>query len=186
MARSFRQSHSRVVTPRRKNAWTIGPSSNQGLQTISATGIIGFAIAASINEDGLTLVRTRGELVMALSAATGIGDGFIGAVGMTVVTDKAFDVGTTAIPGPVTESRYDGWLYHRFINLLAGAPIAGAAAGDGDQVNATSAAIRLEVDSKAMRKVKADQTIVFMWEGTEVGSADIRAYLNTRLLFKLP
>ncbi len=36
----------------------------------------------------------------------------IGAFGMIVVTDNAFGVGATAIPGPITDGADDGWFVH--------------------------------------------------------------------------
>ena len=185
MARSRGSRFPRTTSQRRKNAWVAGVGSNQAGQSVSATGKAGVSLGAGINVDGLTLVRTRGEFQMYLESASSAGAGFIGAVGLAVVTDQAFNVGITAIPGPVTESNFDGWLYHRFFSVIAGGIIDGGAAADHDQVNAMSAAVRVEIDSKAMRKVKEGETIVGIMEFTEIGTAVARFFMDSRMLFKL-
>ena len=156
---------------------------------LTATGnqssILGFG--AQVNLDGFTLVRTRGEFVAQLRSASAIANGFSGAFGIGIVTDAAFAVGVTAVPTPVTEADSDSWLYHRFFSCIAGAPIAGAAMQDEDAVNPTGAAVRFEVDSKAMRKTgEKESTIYAAIEVTELGTAAIDIMFNSRLLFKLP
>ena len=188
MARS-RKFPSPRVPQKRHSAWTIGPATTGpgGVQTLSVTGLTGMGVGAGINEDGLTLVRTRGELLMYLSAATPAGaSGFHGAFGLCVVTDQAFGIGTTAIPGPATDKEWDGWFYHRFFNLFSGGVIDGTAATDDNQSNSAIAALRIEVDSKAMRKTKEGMTIVGIIEVTELGTAAMKVFFNSRLLFKLP
>ena len=48
---------------RRKTGWVLGPKSGVGgvTQTISATGKAGFITTTVFLQDGLTIVRTRGE-----------------------------------------------------------------------------------------------------------------------------
>ena len=52
-------------------------------------------------------------------------------------------------------------------------------------VNSTTAAIRVDVDSKAMRKCSVDETIFAVIEVAELGTASLSWSFNSRLLFKL-
>ena len=48
---------------------------------------------------------------MFLSAATSALDGFNGAFGIGLVTRQALAVGVSAVPTPLDEEDWDGWLY---------------------------------------------------------------------------
>ena len=107
----------------------------------------------------MTLVRTRGDLSLFLSIATDVG-GYHGAFGIAVASAPAVVAGILSVPTPITEEDWDGWLYHRYFSCFAGGAIAAAtAAQQADQVNATSAALHFEVDSKAMRKLSVDESV---------------------------
>ena len=49
-----------------------------------------------------------------------------------------------------------------------------------------SATVRLEIDSKAMRKLHEEDNLYFAVEGTEVGAATLFWAVDTRILVKLP
>ncbi len=90
------------------------------------------------------------------------------------------------MPTPITEEAWDGWLYHRYFSITAGGTIAAAtAAQQGDQVNSTTAALRLEIDSKAMRKIDVNEGMFAAVEVTEHGVATMEWLFNCRMLFKL-
>ena len=168
------------TSQRRKTAWVPGPASTGtgGLQSITASGKVGWGLAVVTTSEALTLVRTRGELLMFLSAADAVTSGFHGAIGIAKVTAAAFAVGVTAIPGPVTEDSWDGWLYHRHFALIA----QNSSPTDGSVIST----LRLEIDSKAMRKFQEDEALVAIMEMTEIGVATMRFFANTRMLLKLP
>jgi len=60
------------------------------------------------------------------------------------------------------------------------------AAGEGT-TGAGPSAVRIEIDSKAMRKIHLTDNLVGMVEATdEVGVSVVTAVLQTRMLLKLP
>jgi len=175
---------------RRKTSWNIGPQTgvDGATQVISASAAVLATGTAVVLNEGITMVRTRGELNVFLSIATGQGDGFHGAFGIAVASSPAVTAGVGSVPTPITEENWDGWLYHRYFGLFAGGPLATATAADQQsQVNATTAALRVEVDSKAMRKLSVDMTIYAAIEVIELGAASSMEWgFNSRILVKLP
>ena len=162
---------------RRRTAWSVGTG---------GTGLISGASSQSViagsglipNQDGLTIVRTRGLFDWFLDGpGTADGDGYFGAFGIGIVTDAAFAAGITAIPTPITEQDWDGWFYHTFLSVhqpdvtFGGSPAAHQ---------------RIEVDSKAMRKIAVGETVVAVIEVVEIGTATFNAFWDSRQLAKLP
>ena len=127
-------------------------------------------------EDGITSVRLRGFFEAILTTVTGANDGYVGAIGVCIVSENAFGVGITAVPVPITDMAWDGWLYHRFFSLHGA-----GAVGDGAGVFT-----RFEVDSKAMRKFKSTDIMVAVMEVTEDGTAVMDSWFDSRVLVKLP
>ena len=177
MARSQRGFQLRTRS-RRSTAWSVGPNSSD--QFITATGptIWSNGVALSIEVEA-TIVRLRGYAEFTLEAVGSLGDGFSGAIGFGIVSQAAFAVGATAVPTPTTESEWPGWLYHRFF----GARSVTATIADG--ANAVGAVHRIEIDSKAMRKIGIDELIMGVVEVTEQGTATMEMHGNTRMLLKL-
>ena len=174
---------------RRKSSWQFGTQTgvDGASQAISSSSSVIATGAVGIITDGLTLVRTRGDLNLFLTSATTAGDGFHGAFGIAVASAAAVLAGIASVPTPITEEEWDGWLYHRYFSLFAGGTIAAAtAAQQQDQVNSSSAALHIEVDSRAMRKVETDMTIYAAIEVVELGAAGMDWAFNSRSLFKLP
>ena len=184
----FRRSFAR--SQRRKTSWQIGPQSgvNGAAVAISASQATLLNTVAVVLEDGLTLVRTRGEFTAFLRTSTAAGDGYHGAFGIGVATLAAVTAGVLSVPTPLTEEDWDGWLYHRYFGIFSGGPLATAtAAQQTDLVNPMSAAIRLEVDSKAMRKLETEMALFAAIEVVELGAAGIMEFsFNCRMLVKLP
>ena len=169
-----------VSSPKRLVTWTGGPTSVQDViagtgKTVWTTGIVLAAASQG------TFVRLRGVLMMRLVLATSVGDGFHGAIGIGIATKAAFDVGVTALPGPVSQEDWGGWLWHSYFQSLG---IAAQSSGQ-DTARNTTADIRMVIDSKAMRKFGDDQVVFGMYESTEVGVASLSVDANTRMLFKL-
>ena len=173
MARSRRGSH--PVSARRLTAWDEGPG-DSATDTLTGSGNSVLGSGAQPVVEGLTLVRVRGHFGLTLNAATAVGDGYTGALGICLVTNSAFAAGITSLPTPLTELSWDGWLYHTFFDIRAGLDVA-------LQSNITR---QIEVDSKAMRKVPVDMTIAAILEVVEQGTAQIEVTFNSRILVKLP
>ena len=94
-----------------------------------------------------------------------------------MVTTAAFAAGISAVPTPITEVNWEGWMWHQYFQLFS--PIAQQASNSGDNI------LPFEIDSKAMRKVGADMTVFAAVEATEVGAATLTGNLGTRMLLKL-
>ena len=161
---------------RRKTSWDGGPGGTPtGLISSSVSSILGAGAVA--DEDGMTLVRVRGECSLMLASAASDGDGFIGALGIGIVTSEAFAIGITAMPTPLIDDDWNGWLWHQFFSVRV--PVA---AGIGSQ----SSEVRYVVDSKAMRKLRLGDVIFFAQESSEIGVATMHMMADTRVLVKLP
>ena len=163
---------------RRKVSWSAGP--NGAIATVITSTVSLFPNGAQSVLEDLTIVRIRGELLVYLSLAGGAkNEGYRWAFGMANVTENAFGIGVTAVPAPLTDIGWDGWMVHHQGQVLA----RGAALKDGSPTESQ----RVIIDSKAMRKVHNTDVLMAVFETTEVGAgAEMEASLVTRLLDKLP
>ena len=153
----------------------MGPS---GLVTQTAAGSALFTIVAQALNDGLTIIRTRGELLISLQTADAIGSGFtrIG-VGIGIVSENAFGTGVGAVPTPLTDIAWDGWLWYWMGALMSVETPATSGVG-------TTA--RIVIDSKAMRKIKeSDGVVAVIQSEAEIGAVTLKAFLTTRMLSKI-
>ena len=167
----------RTSATRRRTGWEDGPNGTVAA-TVDSSAL--FGNSQQIAQDGLTLVRIRGELNCALSTITTSLDGFGRvAAGICVVSENAFAVGVTAIPTPADDIAWDGWIWYSIVSLFG--PSATVSNSDGP------ANVRIPIDSKAMRKLRAPDVLVGVMQfQTEIGAAVITCKLNTRMLLKLP
>ncbi len=114
-----------------------------------------FGVPITVGTSDVTLLRSRGEIIIFATPDAASDDDVVG-LGIIVVQEAAATVGGTSVPGPVNDIDAD-WLWHRFVGL------------DGGAVSAADSASILtnriiEIDSKAMRRVKRDQVIVLVAE----------------------
>jgi len=163
---------------RRRTSWVVGPtasniSMSSGSQVLWTTGV-GQLV------DGETLVRVRGVASVFLNSFTAAGDGFFGAMGIAITTDEAFASGAGAVPSPLNDVDWDGWLWHSFFDVR------GVSGTIGDGVNANAVYQRIEIDSKAMRKWKAGTTLFGIVDQIESGTAIAEVNADCRILVKLP
>ena len=178
---------SRTRSAPHRSSWEFGPETgaNGAAQGISGSIAELAAVAVGATVDSLTVIRTRGELVLYLKTATAVGDGFHGAFGIAKATAAAVLAGAASVPTPLTEEAWDGWMYHRYFNIQSPGPIAVAtAAQEVLQVNNVAAAVRIEVDSKAMRKWDVNEAFFAAIEVVEVGAATMNWAFNCRFLVK--
>ena len=162
---------------RRSVLWGQGPQEVDGAFTVSNTAIWSAGITTALGE--ITVVRTRGHVQAILTAAGSPGDGYRGVHGIAVVSDQAFGIGLTAVPNPIDESDWDGWLWHSFFDIWL---VMGTIA---DGANAFGAVSRIDIDSKAMRKWGSNQTIMGITQVVESGVATMEVFADTRMLAKL-
>ncbi len=162
---------------RRNTGWSAGPGTTAyGEQQITAAGTTLLALGAAAGSDGLTLVRTRGFIEMRLVVITASGDGYSGAIGLAQVSDRAFAAGAASVPQPFTEADDDSWIWHQFFSLHP-----------ETDLNGSNVSLEFEIDSKAMRKSHAGETLILVVETiAEVGTATMAVYAASRVLDKLP
>ncbi len=118
-------------------------------------------------------MRTRGEVgIVPQSFAADVTVG--GAFGVCIVSDEAFAAGTASIPRPFDDANWGGWfMWQSFFGVFEFADATG-------RVGLNANTLRYQVDSKAMRKVGQNETVVLMCE-SQTGAFDIAMHL--RLLF---
>ena len=173
MARSRFPRHS--GGPKRLTTW-VGPADQGFVAVASATKVIisSFVPAAASSMLMPTIVRTRGGVSIKPAAFTG--DAMvIGAYGMAVVSTDAFAAGDAAVPGPFDDADWGGWFVWRSFSFhfeFFGTPT----------VITFPSSIQHEVDSKAMRKVPDNSTVVIVAESA-AGAFDIS--IPFRQLYKL-
>ena len=119
-----------------------------------------------------TVVRTRGEVSIKPSAF-GVDVDIVGAYGMGVVSDQALAAGVTSIPGPWTDADWDGWFVWRSYSYHLE-----FTSGTGVRIISE----QYTVDSKAMRKVSDNETVVIVAESQAVA---FEISMPVRMLLKL-
>ena len=144
------------------------------ITAVSAAGTVagaslGFARPA-------TILRVRGFVQAQFDTTLQLADRMLLTFGLGVVSTDAFAVGAMALPDPGAEPEYP-WLWWGQIFLLATqANVPGQSWGPD--------AMRLEVDSKAMRRIKPGQSLVWAVEISIVVGAPVVDILfgQTRVL----
>ena len=163
---------------RRITSWEFGPGGTADTTlTSSSVAILGAGGVAT--RAGLTVIRTRGAFELTLKSVDATASHMTGAVGIGIATPEAFAIGVTAVATPITESAWDGWMWWQAFSMKAASTSATFATGG-------SASLRLEVDSKAMRKLDLADTIYAAVEVVEVGAVVMTVAFDSRVLVKLP
>ncbi len=174
--RGFSQGHIRT---RRQTAWGIGPGGSSPA-SISSSSVVILGGGSVPLVEGLTIVRLRGSFQAYLKTSDAANGGFHCALGIGLATDEAFGIGTTALPSPISDSEFDGWMYHRWFDIHSfGATIA-------ESMTSGLATIQFEVDSKAMRKQPVGLVLYTVLEVVELSTATMSAFFDSRILAKLP
>jgi len=137
----------------------IGPP----LQSYVAVSSAGATLVSSATfEEPITQVRTRG-IVSIRPASTAADVDITGAFGIGVVSAEAFAAGVGSIPEPYTDGDWGGWFVWRTFSMSIQFE---SATGVRDLTQ------NFEVDSKAMRKLSPNETMVFIAE-SQVGAFQI-------------
>jgi len=176
----------RTIPPRRANSWDFGPGQAGAQSQITGSVTTLASASLSVLVDGLTLARLRGMFHSYLSAAAAPQDGFVGAFGIAVATTAAIAVGATAVPSPITEQDWDGWLYWTPVFLVSPGVIDGTVSDDRSSISGQTGSQIQVVDSKAMRKLNEAESIYGALEVSEVGTATMNWHFDSRILLKLP
>ena len=163
---------------RRRKGWEEGVMGGVVVtQTASGSIFVGSAVTPTL--DGLTLLRLRGSLFLGLRAGAAGVDRVRGAFGIGIATAAAVAVGVTAVPTPVTEQSWDGWIYWENFYLEN-------QDGTTQTYEDGSGLVRMPIDTKAMRKLTEDDAIYAAIETTHNGTVVLSVQGDSRILFALP
>ncbi len=121
-----------------------------------------------------TIVRTR--LLLSIgSDQQAASETIVGAFGAGIVNDVAGALGVTGLPGPTSDCGWAGWFaYQPFLQEFV------FGSGVGLEPNFMTQYV---IDSKAMRKVAAEEDIVWMIENDNA-TAGLRFAIAGRMLIK--
>ncbi len=156
---------------RRKTVW-VG-TADQGAIGIAnnASVILAFFAPDVLSILKATVVRTRGIFqVTPTSLAADLAYG--GAYGLGIVSDEAFASGAGAVPRPFDDDDWAGWLVHGFYS------------GRYEFHDATATVFtppQITIDSKAMRKVGPNETLVWVVE-SQLGAVDVTIHARVLLM----
>ncbi len=159
--------------PKRKTTWVGPPDQNFVAVSSTAKTLVGSFDPEAAGLQMPTIVRSRG-LCSVKPTALNADVTITGAFGLAVVSDQAFIAGAGSIPGPYDFADWEGWFVWQSFNYTFEFIDGSGFQGPVD--------LNIEVDSKAMRKVSSNETIVLMAE-SQIGAYSISMPL--RLLFKL-
>jgi len=159
---------------RRESMWlTIAASrTNLGAGVSALTAQLN---AAALALRPFTVVRTRGFIFVRSDQIAATED-YGAAMGHAVVSSQAAAIGVTAVPTPVTDRGSDLFFVYE--------------EGHGEIAFSTAAGFReighyAPFDSKAMRKVNDDQTIIIVVENTAESTDAVSITEGGRFLIKL-
>ncbi len=143
------------------NAATLAlTSGNVGIVTINTPNIAS------------TLTRSRGAVVGSIDGATDNDKTHI-TCGLIVGTPEQVAVGVTAFPDPFTDMDAE-WVWHGFLLLMA----------QGTSTDQPGLTDRLVIDSKAMRRMKQLQSVVFIARATALAGTPVTdVMVGVRQLF---
>jgi len=181
----FSRGSSRVrpISTRRLTEWDEGPGGVTVTDlTTTVPSFVGSVIVASL--PGVTIIRIRGELMVHLRLVTAANDGCRGAFGIGIASAAAVAVGIGSVPTPITEQGADSWMYWKAFSLAL--PQIGTGASTG-LASLETVSMRVEVDSKAMRKLPQDLNLYAAVELGEItGTIACQVSFDSRILGKLP
>ena len=137
-------------SPPRTSQWVA--SADQGAQTVAAGAL--SILQSNATLESTTIVRTRGVLSIR-PTSFGTDQAIDGAFGIGAVSDQAFAAGAASIPGPWTDADWGGWLVWILFSMRFEVTT---------DVGRLIANQNQEINSKAMRKVKPNETVVVVAE----------------------
>ena len=152
----------------RLTTW-VGPA----LQSFVSVTTGGATLVGSFQQDQpFTVMRTRGQMTVR-STTVGADLSIVGAFGIGIVSQEAFDAGVVSMPEPFTDADWGGWMVHELFAFdFEFADVTGVNFNPWSRV----------IDSKAMRKVSANEVLVQIAESFG-GAFEIG--VPTRMLIKL-
>ncbi len=150
-------------------SWSFAPA----FSTVLAA--VGTTIGGSVLFTGpATILRVRGAVQASFDSTVQNTDQMRLVFGLGIVSTDAATLGASAVPDPGGEAEYP-WLWWGSMQLRASANAAEGAWGTQAQ--------KLEVDSKAMRRVKPGESLLWVVEVASVTGAPVTNidFLQTRV-----
>ena len=138
-----------------------------GVAVSGAQSILGSVTFTTGSGLEATILRSRGQCLLACTP-NAVADVEVIGLGIIVVSESAFAAGAASLPGPIADISSDSWLYHS----LHGFDAVAATAGDGQSITLNE---RVEIDSKAMRRLPEGNVVVFMAEALVGSMVDVAA-----------
>ncbi len=122
-----------------------------------------------------TILRFRGRLQMQFDATQQAGDEMVLTFGLGVISSDAFDAGGGSVPDPAGEPEYP-WLWWGAFHLHSELTLGQNQWGTNNQV--------VDVDSKAMRKIKPGQSLAWVVQSVAITGAPetLIDFLQARVL----
>jgi len=143
-----------------KFEWTGAEFVRQAVST--ATTVLGGSLSTLVP---FTMVRMRGYVQAHFDATKQLDDRIVLTFGFGLFSTDAVTLGATALPDPSDEKEFP-WLWWNQMALESEI----SAAGEGTWgMNAQ----RIDVDSKAMRKVKPGQSLAWVVQATDLAGAPV-------------
>ncbi len=171
MARSFSRGNR---GQRRLTQWGATAPETTFTALAAATAVLDstFTVGSDSPE---TVVRIRGSFDVQSDQLAAQEEPF-GAIGIAIVSDQAVAIGVTAIPTPYTDATSDLWMLHEFWSAPMTFGVDARGIAKIDQL--------VVLDSKAMRKITEDETLIIVVEnGSATAGAEYR--LDLRILAKV-
>ena len=111
-----------------------------------------------------TILRARGYVQATMDSTKQVGDNMTLTFALGIVSTDAFGAGAGSLPDPAAEPEYP-WLWWGAMDLTAQVAAGDDAWGSHSQ--------RLEVDTKAMRRLNPSQSLIWVAEATSVAGAPV-------------
>ena len=147
---------------------------------VSLVASAGGSLGLTLVESAATLVRSRGQWSASLTNNGTVKAHVLVVMGMIIVSSEAFGQGLASIPTPITDPERP-WIIWHPLNLYGDAT--------GDQPGSSElVAVSAAVDSRGMRKMKAGETLVLVFEAEQVSSTTgtvVNVAYNLRFQVKL-
>ena len=177
MPRFRRQGFGRSGTaPKRQIGNAAVSAEIDGLTTTIGIAKAVYSFGLLVTVDALTIVRTRGQFGVRVAAASSGNSIIRGVLGLIVVSSDAFAAGIGSLPGPLSDSGNDWFVWAPF-TLLFDDVIAN---NDSKYVTA------VDFDSRGMRKMKFGQEIALILEvESDLAGSAIDSAVALRTQFKL-
>ena len=138
-------------------AWDAIPGALQNLSANGTTAPAGISFTGP-----QTILRSRGEILLQMDENTLAADNALIAMALGIMSTDAFAAGGASLPDPSGNADYP-WLWWQTINLATNFTLAAGS----DQVAGMTTRV-VQVDSKAMRRVKPNETLSLVFQYVNV------------------